>query len=356
MNIHVKVPGKLILIGEYAVLEGADALVASVNRYVESDISVSGSDICEISSNLTSIPLKFTIDSNGNCIPVQNQSAELLSTMNFALEILNEVCSKILQLGFTIYPFLVKIDTSQFYSGINKLGLGSSSALTIALLVSIVNCLGIEKEIFTEKYDIYRIACETHFNAQGNKGSGIDIAAGVFGGINVYNMNMLGDKQYSNEVSIESILSGLHILPIWSGVSASTRRLLSQVGKFRAGHRKEYEEIMSRLSTLSSSGCMTFAENNLPDFLDIIADYYKVLMEFSMRSQIPIISDIHQKIARIVYGYGGIYKPSGAGGGDIGIALSDSEETMNKIARELARNNIQTFELEISETGVIVEN
>ena len=34
MSIRVKVPGKLIILGEYAVLEGADALVASVNRFV----------------------------------------------------------------------------------------------------------------------------------------------------------------------------------------------------------------------------------------------------------------------------------------------------------------------------------
>ena len=356
MSVHVSVPGKLILIGEYAVLEGADALVASVNRYVNIDISGSGSDICEISSNLTSIPLKFTIDSNGNCIPKQSQSAELLLTMNFALKILSKACSQIIDLGFPISPFLIRIDTSQFYSGTNKLGLGSSSALTIALLVSIVNHLGIEKEIFAKKYDIFHLACDIHFKAQGNKGSGIDIAAGVFGGINVYNMNMLSEKQCSKQISNVPAFSGLLILPIWSGVSSSTRKLLSQVEEYRFNHRKKYEEMMSRLSTLSNSGCVTYAGNNLSDFLDIIADYYKVLMEFSMRSQIPIISDIHQKVAKIVYGSGGIYKPSGAGGGDIGIAFSDSEKIINNIVRELTHNNIQTLELGISETGVIVEN
>ena len=54
MSIRINVPGKLIILGEYAVLEGADALVSSVNRYVNVEISTPGDDVCQISSNLIS--------------------------------------------------------------------------------------------------------------------------------------------------------------------------------------------------------------------------------------------------------------------------------------------------------------
>ena len=50
MSIRVKVPGKLILLGEYAVLDGADALVASIDRYVIAEISPSNNGLCQISS------------------------------------------------------------------------------------------------------------------------------------------------------------------------------------------------------------------------------------------------------------------------------------------------------------------
>jgi len=356
LNIRVKVPGKLIILGEYAVLEGADALVASVNRYVNVEISSSGDDVCQISSNLTSNPLRIWVDKNGSCEPEQGQSEDLISKMQFSLAIINRICCHIVKSGLPLQPFLIKIDTSQFYLGENKLGLGSSAALTVALILSIVNHSGIEKKVFPEKYDMFRFVCESHFFAQGNKGSGIDIAASVFGGINVYNMNTSNQGETSPKISSVSELPGLFMLPVWSGISFSTRKLLSLVEIFQAHHESEYKETMSRLLTLSNSGCNTYIENNLSDFLDILHDYYEVLREFSVRSKITIISDIHKKIANIVSNTGGIYKPSGAGGGDLGIVFSDSEKTLESVKKDLFQNNIKTLELGISQTGVTIEN
>lgn len=356
MNIRVKVPGKLIILGEYAVLEGADALVASINRYVTVEITSAGDDVCQISSSLTSSPLRIWVDKNGNCEPEQGQSEDLISKMQFSLAIINRICSHIVKSGLPIQPFLIKIDTFQFYLGKNKLGLGSSAALTVALIVSIVNHLGIEEKVFPEKYTMFRFACDTHFFAQGNKGSGIDIAASIFGGINVFNMNSSNPGERSPQISSVSELPGLFMLPVWSGISFSTSKLLSQVEIFRAHHESDYRETMSRLVTLSGSGCDTYTDNNLSDFLDILHDYYEVLKEFSAKSKIPIISDIHNKIANIVSNTGGVYKPSGAGGGDLGIVFSDSEKTLESVQKDLFQNNIKTLELGISQTGATIEN
>jgi phosphomevalonate kinase len=355
LSIRVKVPGKLIILGEYAVLEGADALVVSVDRYVNVEISSASDDVCQILSNLISMPLYFRVEKNGNCNPEQNQSEQLISPMKFVLAIITRICSHIVQIGLPIHPFILKIDTSQFYFGKNKLGLGSSAALTVALIVSIVNHIGIEKKVFREKYDMFCFACDAHSFAQGNKGSGIDIAASVFGGVNVYNMNISGREGRFQQISPVSELAGLFLLPVWSGISVSTRKFLSQVEGFRINHETEYSEVMSKLSTLSNSGCETYSEKNLSDFLDILQDYYKVLKNFSEISNIPIISDIHEKIATIVSDTGGVYKSSGAGGGDLGMVFTDSEKTLATVKNKLFQNNIETLELEISKSGIAVE-
>jgi phosphomevalonate kinase len=263
-----------------------------------------------------------------------------------------------LDLGFQIQSFDLNIDTSQFYieKNKNKLGLGSSAALTVALIALIANHLRIEKNLFTKKYDLFRFACETHYFAQGNRGSGIDSAASIFGGINVYNINCSDIQEGTQQISPVSVLPNLFLLSVWSGVSVSTRKLLSRVEDFRSQHKREYEETMSRLRTLSSCGCESYAKKNLSDFLDIVQDYYEVLKIFSTRSNIPIISDIHEKIAKIVNRSDAIYKPSGAGGGDIGIAFCDSEEKLENVKKELADNNIDTLSLGISEKGVVVED
>jgi ERG8-type phosphomevalonate kinase len=354
----VKVPGKLILLGEYAVLEGADAIVAAIDRYTIVEISVAKNEICQLSGNLTSDSIRFLIEEDGKIILNQDQSDQLISSMQFALAIIEKINQKIVEFGFSIKPFNLRIDTSQFYVGMNKnkLGLGSSAALTVAIIVSVSNLMGVDKNIFQDEYDLFDFACDTHFSAQGNRGSGIDIAASVFGGINVYNIKLNETKDRNRMISPISVLEDLFILPIWSGVSVSTRELLFQVENFRDGDEKGYKETMSQLSTLSSSGCVTYSEKQQADFLDIVRDYYQVLKNFSTRSKIPIISDIHERIAGIVYNSGGVYKPSGAGGGDIGIAFCNSKKTLENIKKELNQNEIETLSLGISEQGVEVES
>jgi len=357
LSIKIKVPGKLILLGEYAVLEGANALVSAVDRHVMAEISASKNEFCLLSGNLTSDTIRFLIGSDGDIIPDQGQSNQSLSTMNFAMTIISQIHKKIIGSGFSIQPYDLRIDTSQFYMETNKMkiGLGSSAALTVALITSILKILRIEKDISPSKYDQFVFACKTHFLAQGNRGSGIDIAASLYGGINIYNMHSIDYKEGSRRISPVSFMDDVYLLPVWTGVSASTRELLLQVEKFRSKFETEYKETISRLSTLSNAGCIAYDVKKRTDFIDIVHDYYQVLKKISDKSKIPIISDIHERIAGIVYSSGGVYKPSGAGGGDIGIAFCESEKTLNKVQKELNQNKIETLSIGISEQGVIVE-
>jgi phosphomevalonate kinase len=357
LSIRVKVPGKLILLGEYAVLEGANALVASVDRFVHATISASKHDYCQLFSSLTSDPIRILINRKGEFVPDHGQSDELIKTMQFSLLIINELSKKIRESGLLIKPFDLQIDTSQFYIEANtmKLGLGSSAALTVSIIFAISCFLSIEDDLFSNDYDLFRFACDTHFKAQGNRGSGIDIAASVFGGINIYNVISIDRDGENQEISTISVAEDLYILPVWTGVSASTRELLSQVDKFRGDFEKEYQDMMSRLMVLSETGCVIYKEKNCSDFLDIVQDYYKVLKDFSSRSKIPIISNIHENIAEIVSSTGGVYKPSGAGGGDIGLAFSDSKEVIDNVKKALMEKNIEILSLGVSEQGIHID-
>jgi len=356
LTIKVKVPGKLIILGEYAVLEGVDALVASIDRFVTASISTSENDYYRISSNLSSDPVTFMINDSGKIIPKEDQSDQLLSIMHFAVSIIEQIYYRISGYKVEFKPFHLQIDTSQFYqeTNKNKLGLGSSAALTVALIVALVYYSKIEKKIISDNIDLFLFACDVHFKAQGNKGSGIDIAASVFGGVNQYNIKSIEEGKKTEKIVPRSIPENLFILPVWSGVSASTRNLLSQIEQYRAHHEKEYQAMMSRLSVLAESGCMSYAEKNCSDFLDIVADYYKVLHDFSRKSQIGIISEVHRQIAEIVFTNGGVYKPSGAGGGDIGLAFCDSTSIIDKLKKELNKQNFKTLLLGISHQGVDV--
>jgi phosphomevalonate kinase len=297
------------------------------------------------------------IGEEGEILPVTGQSDHLLDTMHFTLVIIKQISEMIRISGSSIQPFDLQIDTSEFYIDENKtkLGLGSSAALTVGLIVSISCLSGIDKKLFPSDNDLFRSACDIHFKAQGNRGSGIDIAASVFGGINIYNMDLIDHKQGIQNLTLNFETKNFYMLPVWTGKSASTRDMLSLIDDYRVDSEKNYQDMMSRLVTLSESGCETFKAKNIQDFLDIVHDFYKVLSDFSNRSKIPIISDIHKKIAQIVYSHDAVYKPSGAGGGDVGIAFSDSKWSIETVKKELAKNKVNTLPLHISEKAYSVD-
>jgi phosphomevalonate kinase len=350
------VPGKLIFLGEYAVLEGADALVAAVDRYVEIEVSPSNENFSQLFSNMVSVPLRMLIDENGNLTPDRSQPESLLNTMNFSLLITEWVIKRIKESGISFTHFDLKIDTSKFFINSNehKIGLGSSAAMTVALIVGLACFFRNEKDIMPNKEKLFRFACDTHFRVQGNRGSGIDIASSVYGGINIYNIDALDESKDISHTFPVSPVNEIYMLPVWSGVSASTRDFLIQVEKFRTSSESDYQNIITRLKVLSESGCVMYKEKNIADFIDVIHDYYKVLDDFSKLSNIPIVSEIHTKVAEIVYTNGGVYKPSGAGGGDIGLAFSDSSNVLENIEKELSQQSIKTLPLEISTQGIVI--
>ena len=186
---------------------------------------------------------------------------------NEALSIIEQIYYRISGYKVEYKSFQLQIDTSQFYkeTNRNKLGLGSSAALTVALIVAIVLFSNMENKIVSDNFELFLFACDVHFKAQGNKGSGIDIAASVFGSVNQYNVKSIEEGNKTQKIVPRSIPEDLFILPVWTGISASTRKLLSQIEQYRVNFDNEYQDMMSRLSVLSEAGCMLYAEKKCLD-------------------------------------------------------------------------------------------
>ena len=68
-----------------------------------------------------------------------------------------------------------------------------------------------------------------------------------------------------------------------------------------------------------------------------------------------IISDVHRKIAQIVHESGAVYKPSGAGGGDLGIALTRSRTIANRVSGNILRSGFHLINLVPSSRGAYLE-
>jgi len=354
MMLRVRVPGKLILLGEYAVLEGADALVIAVDRYaivrIEDPPSEGG---FQLSTSLHKQSLDFEFDKEGKIIPVNEPPESLWQQLAFARQAIESTCGRLAAAGFSIKPFSMSINTDQFYlSGDLKVGLGSSAALITAIVYALASFHDARKVLVPDAPALFHICYDIHAEVQHKQGSGIDVAASVYGKVVQYNRFRTLNKTGDGTQIIPYLPANMYWLPVWTGTSSSTSQLLQAMDKFRLENPSEYGLIMEKLSRLSNSGCQALKQNDVDTFLARVKEYYFVLQKLSQRSGIPIISPIHEKIAQIVYQTGGYYKPSGAGEGDLGIAFSTSREVLSEVTAQLKKNNIDTLKLGISHSGV----
>ena len=353
MKIQATAPGKLILLGEYAVLEGAPALVMAVNRYAEVTLETISSE-----SNILEAPaigiftLPFSIKDDKVSL-LHSISKEQQEKLNFFIRTLEHALQSFKQ-SFTKLPKIkIILTTSQFFNEADnqKFGLGSSAALTVALLAALIK-FGNQKFEIGKGIDLLlKTALQTHKQAQGNLGSGIDIAASTLGGILQYRII---DKEFSQIPFYDklTIPSDLHILIVWTGTSASTKNFIQKIEEYRRKQSNNFDNIIKEMKKISAQGIEAVKQKDTSKYLEVVEKYYNEMKNLGLLSNTSIISMDHQEIFKIVMNAGGVYKPSGAGGGDLGIAFCDSLKIKETISNNLEKTNYKIINLELAQKGI----
>ena len=182
-GVTASAPGKVVLCGEYAVLDGAPAIAMAVNRRASVTIDAASD------AGVTSLGLAGDTDTrllDGVCDTLaidRPDAAIVLDSLAFA-------------------------DTP---SG-TKLGIGSSAALTVALVGALAPPgLG--------PIRLFETALAAHRRFQDGRGSGVDIAASSAGGL----------IEYRIDATPRSLAwpADLHYALLWSGIAASTTSRLA---------------------------------------------------------------------------------------------------------------------------------
>jgi phosphomevalonate kinase len=344
----VKAPGKLILIGEYAVLEGAPALVMAVNRYARVTFTAQQDNFFILHSpTLNIFNIKFDIDSVGKIKFKEKMTPAIRNQLLFFIETLQYFFQKEPDLSI-LSPQKMILDTTDFFlkGGSEKLGLGSSAALTVALLAGL-SARSNQSAISGNRKKIFQWAQEIHLLVQGKIGSGIDIAASVYGRILSFQR-----EQESYKINSLSLPPDLIILPVWSGKSASTTELVTRVNQLKLHNPEKYWRIFQQLRRISQEAIISLQEKNSPAFLDAVQQYFEVLKNLDRTSGAGIISKTHEDLAKIAYRCGAVYKTSGAGGGDIGLVLTNSRVIAQKVSDYILHSGYQILNLLVSKTGV----
>jgi phosphomevalonate kinase len=321
-------PGKLIIVGEYAVIEGAPAIATAVD--VRARATVSGSDDRDsiLFDALTEQVFHFYLDSVRG-LRWRGQSPGARGTI---LEAVFETFRERLA-GEADPQLRFSIDTDSFYAqtpgGLSKLGLGSSAAALVALVGAFMGAVGWT----SSDAEMLSTCCTAHRKFQGGRGSGIDVATALTGGVVGIRP---GELDAAPTATSLEWLDGLLMLPVWSGSSASTPELLDRFNQYRDRDPDKYRHHIQGLTSLAEDANQAWVDQSLANFLAALEAYDSALQAMDVDGAIGINTATHDVLRGLSSRYGAIYKTSGAGGGDFGIALTDSPDAIKSLKTAFA--------------------
>ncbi|HET7569248.1 MAG TPA: hypothetical protein VFK96_01510 [Gammaproteobacteria bacterium] len=337
MRVIASAPGKLVLLGEYAVLEGAPAVVMAVDRRAR--VMLSGATSGDY---LIDAPTLGIHGARGRLGDGRIEWSDLASADADKLQLTGAV---IAAAGGQepLPPFRAELDTDAFFVDHNKLGLGSSAALTVALSGAL--CALRDQAAPSASRLI-----AAHRAMQGGRGSGLDIAASLHGGTIVYRLEEGGPR-----VEPVTLPAGLHIGCVWSGKSASTGDFLRRIGAWREDAPTRYSKVMNEIKSCAGAGAMAALCGDAATVVEAAAAYAEALAELGRASGADIISAEHVKIGRIAAACGITYKTCGAGGGDIGIVLTTDDDRLAQFGRRVEQAGFRMLDLVTDARGLQVE-
>ncbi len=268
-------PGKALLCGEYAVLEGAPAVVAAVDRRVS---------------------VRWTESS------VQ-MPPEVEATLQSARALLGPTARALI------------VDVSELQRGGIKIGLGSSAAAAAATAAAAFAARGRNLAESTTLREVFACALEGHASIA-PQGSGVDVAASTYGGFLRFSRE--GDAIEARPLSLPK---GLQIRLVWTGHTARTSELLRQVHELRRDDPGRYSLCFERLSNLSGEFASAFEAGRPEAILATAASYASAMGALGEAAGAPILDARLQRATELATRFSGAAKPCGAGGGDVAIAF-----------------------------------
>jgi len=363
VNIVASAPGKVVLLGEYAVLEGAPALSMAVDRRAVVKIESRAGDHCHVyAPDILSTSASLKLSANGEPQWANAAAAHSLALVDQVLRGLGQ--SDVIHDRPRPRPrhqdrgFDLRLDTSAFFDAAagqrHKLGLGSSAALTVAL-ASALSQLFDEHAADIDRPDrslqldqLLRI----HRDFQGGQGSGVDVATSLAGGLIEYRIAGHGRPP---QLSSARWPAGVQVCFVWSGSSASTPKLLGTLRAWRSAHVADYAAHMRALTASAESGAVAVRSQNAPAFLNAVAQFSKELLQLDRASGLGIFSAEHLRLAELARKSAVIYKSCGAGGGDVGAAFALDPASLQHFTAALESEGFRCVPMSLDDEGLRLE-
>jgi phosphomevalonate kinase len=298
--VRVIAPGKLVLTGAYAVLEGAPAIVAAVDRYAVGDTELPGK-----------IDVRALQDDAGR-----------------------------------------------------KLGLGSSAASIVAAFGARALAHGYDPRHAAVRSEIFRSARDAHRRQQGGGSGvdvAASVHGGVLrytvlrglsrspGAAMAQGSGKAG--RFEPSIHAVDMPPGLVLAAFWSGTSARTSELLARVDALRA--RGGADAVFTALRAVAEEAADAIVDARC--FVKRAAGFGRALAALGDAADAPIVPPAFAELAALAEREGAAFFPSGAGGGDVAVWLVLQAPSSAFVARATALE-LSPLTLAIDHGGVRPES
>lgn len=316
-TIRVSAPGKLMLAGEYVVVErGVSAIAVAVDKRMHVEIAPESRRTWLVTSpglGLRDAPLK-------------------------SVPVLAEVVARLpgIPAGGRIAI------SSELGEGPDKPGLGGSAALCAAAFAGLWKMSGASGPPDLD------IAIAAHRAAQGGRGSGYDVATAYHGGVTLFHPARDGASATVERVTWPE---GLHAAVFRTSRGADTGELLARIAAWREEDEASYLSCIEPLAAETEVFTQAFVAADVGRILDAAAQVQEELATMDKIGELGILGGGQAQLLGAIEDAGGIGRTSGAGGGDCAWALSDDPACLERVARAAAEFGFQRLTIELGGYG-----
>jgi phosphomevalonate kinase len=309
--VSFSAPGKLFLAGEYAVLAAGTAVVAAVDRRAVA---------------------RF--------VPGGAPSTPLIAE---ALKAVNRHCES---QGLPLLDGTAEVDSSALNENSRKLGLGSSAAATVAAVGALLDATG--RDLQDWRHIALTLSLRAHRAAQGGRGSGGDVAAAFFGGVIAYR-RAGGDEPTVRP--LPEILPG-ELVVFGAGGPIATVDHLQAVERLAARDPQVHARRLREIAEAADAFIAAHERSDAEALIDAVFRSHQALDALGRAADLPIVTPGLAAAATAALELGGAAKPSGAGGGDVGIAFFADPDSAGAFRARASQLNLPILSIRTGAPGL----
>lgn len=320
-KILASAPGKLMLLGEHAVVYGYPCMVTAVDQRMEVMVGKNGKNTFRLQAPDLGLSAysKTIADLGKKELPKEVQFVEILYK-----RFLDE------------YPQKEGIDVTTRSEFSSKFGFGSSSAVTVAFAKALTELYGQH----LSKKKLFDLCYQTVLEVQG-VGSGFDIASAIWGGTIYY--------VPPAKVVRAMKMGGEWIVVGYTGIKADTPTLVRMVEQLKERNEVAVGMVFGEIGKLVDKAEAAIKRGDGVKLGKLMEINHKLLQSLNV-SGIELERLIRAAKKNGAYGA----KLSGAGGGDCMLAVV-SEQLRKKVEKAIERAGGEVMRVKLNAEGVRVE-